>query len=183
MKFSKPYIPGLIICEPKKINDKRGFFCESFRKDLFEKFLGYKINFCQENISESKFGVLRGLHFQKKPYAQSKLISVQKGKILDVVVDIRKNSNYYGKSFSIELDDIDNKQLFIPKGFAHGFIALSNFVRVCYKVDNYYNQKNEEGLNYNDPALDIDWKIEKNLIKISEKDCSYSKFNSNIYFK
>ena len=117
MKFLKTSIPDIIICEPKKNVDKRGFFAESFRKDLFEKFYGNKINFCQENVSESLFGVLRGLHFQKNPHAQSKLISVQKGKILDVVVDIRKNSEYYGKYFSIELSDTNNKQLFVPKGF------------------------------------------------------------------
>ena len=178
MKFIKCTIPGLIICEPKKLKDKRGFFTESFRKDLFEKFLGNNIDFCQENLSESGQGVLRGLHFQKEPHAQSKLVSVQKGKVLDVVVDIRKNSKFYGKHFSIELDDLSNKQLFIPRGFAHGFIVLSNIARVSYKVDNYYNPNSEEGLNYNDPKLDIDWKINKKDIIINEKDLSYSDINS-----
>ena len=178
MKFIKCTIPGLIICEPKKIKDKRGFFTESFRKDLFEKFLGNKIDFCQENLSESRQGVLRGLHFQKEPHAQSKLVSVQKGKVLDVVVDIRKNSKFYGKHFSIELDDLSNKQLFVPRGFAHGFIVLSNIARVSYKVDNYYNPNSEEGLNYNDPKLNIDWKINKKDIIINEKDLSYSDINS-----
>jgi len=178
MKFIKCTIPGLIICEPKKLKDKRGFFTESFRKDLFEKFLGNTIDFCQENLSESRQGVLRGLHFQKEPNAQSKLVSVQKGKVLDVAVDIRKNSKFYGKHFSIELDDLSNKQLFIPRGFAHGFIVLSNIARVSYKVDNYYNPNSEEGLNYNDPKLDIDWKINKKDIIINEKDLSYSDINS-----
>ena len=178
MKFIKCTIPGLIICEPKKLKDKRGFFTESFRKDLFEKFLGNKIDFCQENLSESRQGVLRGLHFQKEPNAQSKLVSVQKGKVLDVVVDIRKNSKFYGKHFSIELDDLSNKQLFVPRGFAHGFIVLSNIARVSYKVDNYYNPNSEEGLNYNDPKLNIDWKINKKDIIINEKDLSYSDINS-----
>ena len=183
MKFIKGILPGLIICEPKKLNDKRGFFTESFRKDLFEKFLEKKIDFCQENLSESKYGVLRGLHFQKEPFAQSKLVSVQKGKILDVVVDIRKYSKFYGESFSIELDDIHNKQLFVPRGFAHGFIVLSKLARVSYKVDNYYNPISEEGLNYNDPQLNIDWKINKKDIIINTKDCSYSNFNSNYLFQ
>tara|TARA_B110000037_G_C16868777_1_gene403178 strand:+ start:40 stop:591 length:552 start_codon:yes stop_codon:yes gene_type:complete len=183
MKFIKCTLPGLIICEPKKIKDERGFFTESFRKDLFEKFSGSKVEFCQENLSESKHGVLRGLHFQKEPYAQSKLVSVQKGKILDVVVDIRKNSRFYGKYFSIELDDISNKQLFVPKGFAHGFVVLSKSARVSYKVDNYYNPISEEGLNYSDPQLDIDWKINKKDIIINEKDRSYSDFNSNDFFQ
>ena len=183
MKFIKANIPGLIICEPKKLNDQRGFFTESFRKDLFENFLGYKIDFCQENLSESKYGVLRGLHFQTEPFAQSKLVSVVKGKILDVVVDIRKSSKYYGKSFSIELDDTNNKQLFVPKGFAHGFLVLSDIARVSYKVDNYYKPNFEMGLKFNDPLLKIDWKIEEKSIIINNKDKSYPPFNSKVFFQ
>lgn len=183
MKFSTTEIDGLVICQPKKKFDERGFFSETFRKDLLEDFIGYKVNFCQENFSESSFGVLRGMHFQKEPYAQSKLVSVVKGNILDIVVDIRKNSKFYGKYFSIELNETNNKQLFIPKGFAHGFVVLSNLARVSYKVDNYYNPSFEEGLNYNDPQLNIDWKIEKNEMIINSKDCNYSDFNSKIFFK
>ena len=183
MKFIKCDLPGLIICEPKKLKDERGFFTESFRKDLFENYLGRKVDFCQENLSESSYGVLRGMHFQKEPHAQSKLVSVLKGKIQDVVIDIRKNSKFYGKSFSIMLDDISNRQLFVPKGFAHGFVVLSELARVSYKVDNYYNQSSEEGLNYNDPQLKIDWKIEKKEIIINSKDCNYSDFNSKNFFK
>ena len=182
MKFIEVEIPGLIVCDPKKIKDERGFFCESFRKDLFENFIKYKIDFCQDNISESNFGVLRGLHFQKKPYAQSKLISVQKGKILDVVVDIRKKSKFYGKNFSIILDDINNKQLFIPKGFAHGFIVLSKKARVSYKVDNYYNPKHEAGINYKDPLLNINWKVDAKSMIINEKDRNYPCLNSKVFF-
>lgn len=178
MKFLKTEIDGLVICEPKKHHDTRGYFFESFRKDLFEDFIGHKINFCQENFSQSKYGVLRGLHFQKKPFSQSKLVSVVKGKILDVVVDIRKDSKHYGKNFSIELDDIKNKQLFIPKGFAHGFLVLSRTAKVCYKVDNFYNPKSESGLNYNDPFLNIDWKISQDLISVNKKDTEYPSFNS-----
>ena len=182
MKFIKADIPDLVICEPKKLNDERGFFTESFRKDLFEKFLGQKINFCQENTSESKYGVLRGLHFQVEPFAQSKLVSVTKGKILDVAVDIRKNSKYYGKSFSIELDEFNNKQLFIPKGFAHGFVVMSETARVSYKVDNYYNPESERGINFNDSSLGINWKIDVNSIILNEKDTKYPEFNSDYFF-
>lgn len=178
MKFFKAKIDGLVICQPVKHFDDRGFFSETFRKDLLENFIGYSVDFCQENFSESKFGVLRGLHFQKKPFTQSKLVSVIKGRILDVVVDIRKNSKHYGENFSIELDDNNNKQLFIPNGFAHGFIVLSEFARVSYKVDNFYNPKAECGLNYNDPLLKIDWKINSDLIIVNKKDTNYPSFNS-----
>lgn len=182
MNFFKTEIDGLVICEPKKHHDNRGYFSENFRKDLLEDFVGYKINFCQENFSQSKFGVLRGLHFQKKPFSQSKLVSVVEGKILDVVVDIRKDSIHYGKNFCIELNDIENKQLFIPKGFAHGFIILSKSAKVCYKVDNFYNPDFECGLNYNDPILNINWKISPDLIIVNKKDTSYPQFNSINHF-
>ena len=182
MKFIKADIPDLVICEPKKLSDERGFFTESFRKDLFENFLGQKINFCQENTSESKYGVLRGLHFQVEPFAQSKLVSVTKGKILDVAVDIRKNSKYYGKSFSIELDEFNNKQLFIPKGFAHGFVVMSETARVSYKVDNYYNPESERGINFNDSSLRINWKIGTSSIILNDKDTKYPELNSNSFF-
>ena len=150
MKFKRPINNGLVICQPNIIKDSRGFFSETFKKNEFEKYIGKSIDFCQENLSESKYGVLRGLHFQVEPFAQSKLVSVLKGKILDVVIDIRKNSEYYGKNFSIELDEFSNKQLFIPKGFAHGFVVISKLARVSYKVDNYYNPEFERGLNFND---------------------------------
>ena len=182
MKFREANIPGLIICEPKVIKDNRGFFAESFRKDLFEIFLGKKIDFCQENLSESKYGVLRGLHFQIEPFAQCKLVSVLKGKILDVAVDIRQNSKYYGKSFSIELDEFNNKQLFVPKGFAHGFVVMSETARVSYKVDNYYNPKFERGFNFNDSKFGIDWKINKKNIIVNDKDKNYSSFGTKNFF-
>ena len=168
MKFLKTSIPGLIICEPKKNIDKRGFFTESFRKDLFEKFYGNKINFCQENLSESSYGVLRGMHFQKEPYAQSKLVSVHKGKILDVVVDIRKNSKFYGKHFSIELNETNNKQLFVPKGFAHGFLCLDKENIIVYNCSNYRAAKYEKILKWDDKNLKINWGI-KNPI-LSKRD-------------
>ena len=181
MKFTNTKIPGLVVCKPSILIDERGFFYESFRKDLLENFIGSKVNFCQENISNSSYGVLRGLHFQIEPYAQSKLVSVLKGRILDVVIDIRKKSKHFGESFKIELDDIECKQLFIPKGFAHGFVVLSDSARVSYKVDNYYNQKSERGLNYNDPILSIDWLMDERSIILNEKDKTHPPFNS-IYF-
>ena len=182
MKFTNTEIPGLIICEPSLIKDKRGFFTESFRHDLFEKFLGNTITFCQENLSNSNFGVLRGLHFQIPPHSQSKLVTVLRGKILDVVVDLRKESRFFAKNLKIELDDVGCKQLFIPKGFAHGFIVLSDSARVSYKVDNYYDKKSERGLNYNDPKLNIDWKIDKKSIIQNEKDKNYPPFDNNYFF-
>ena len=182
MKFSKTKIPGLIVCEPTRINDFRGFFNEYFRQDLLENFIGYKINFCQDNLSNSKYGVLRGLHFQIEPFAQSKLVSVLEGEILDVVVDLRLNSKYYGKSYKIKLNDINCQQLFIPKGFAHGFLVLSDSAKVLYKVDNYYNKKYERGLNHDDPMLGIDWGMDKKSIFLSEKDKNYPPFNSHCFF-
>ena len=183
MKLSRAFIPDLIICEPKIINDERGFFTESFRKNLLEDFIGQPLNICQENLSESKAGVLRGLHFQLSPYAQLKLVSVDYGKILDVAVDLRESSKYYGKYFSIILDDIHNKQLLIPKGFAHGFVVLSKTAKVSYKVDNYYNPSSERGLNYNDKALNINWQIDPQSIITAEKDRNYNEFDKNIFFK
>ena len=136
MEFEKVEIEGLILCKPKLINDNRGFFSETFRKDLLENTIKQKINFCQSNTSESKYGTIRGLHFQASPSSQTKLVSVSKGKILDVALDIRKNSITYGKFYSVILDDKNNFQLYIPAGFAHGFSVLSKEARVHYQVDN-----------------------------------------------
>ena len=182
MKFYRTTLPEIIICEPHKIIDERGFFSETFRKDLLEDFAGYKLNFCQENTSESQFGVLRGLHFQIQPYAQTKLVSVSKGKILDVVVDIRKKSKNYGKNFTIELDDLEDKKVLVPKGFAHGFIVLSDYATVNYKVDNYYNSSSERGIKYNDSFLKIDWKLKNSSIITNFKDKNFPNFDSETYF-
>ena len=172
MEFEKLKIDGLVLCKPKIIEDKRGFFSETFRKDLLEDFISDKLDFCQHNTSRSSFGVLRGLHFQTKPKAQTKLISVSNGEILDVVLDIRKDSPTYGKHYSVILNDINNFQLLVPRGFAHGFIALSELVRVNYNVDNYFSSKNEFGINPFDKDLKINWILEKNQIIISNKDKS-----------
>ena len=172
MEFEKLKIDGLVLCKPKIIEDERGFFSETFRKDLLENFISKKLEFCQHNTSRSTFGVLRGLHFQTKPKAQTKLVSVSHGEILDVVVDIRKDSPSYGKHFSVILNDINNFQLLVPKGFAHGFISLSEVVMVNYQVDDYYSSKNELGINPFDNDLKINWILDKNQIIINNKDKS-----------
>ena len=183
MEFEKLKIDGLVLCKPKIIEDKRGFFSETFRKDLLEDFISDKLDFCQHNTSRSSFGVLRGLHFQTKPKAQTKLISVSNGEILDVVLDIRKDSPTYGKHYSVILNDINNFQLLVPKGFAHGFIALSEVARVNYQVDDYYSSKNEFGINPFDDDLKINWILEKNQIIISNKDKSNKNLSESPLYK
>ncbi len=180
MKFERCDIEGLIIIKPKILNDERGFFAETFRKDLFDDFVGEKSSFCQTNCSESDFGTIRGLHFQISPSSQSKLVSVQNGEIMDVVLDLRKNSKTFGKHFSITLNESNNYQLFVPRGFAHGFSVLSEKARVMYMVDNFYDKKNEFGINPIDKNLNIDWKV-KNPI-ISEKDISSPNFDKNQHY-
>tara|TARA_B100001027_G_C16244943_1_gene321375 strand:- start:621 stop:1202 length:582 start_codon:yes stop_codon:yes gene_type:complete len=183
MEFEKLKIDGLVLCKPKIIEDKRGFFSETFRKDLLEDFISDKLDFCQHNTSRSSFGVLRGLHFQTKPKAQTKLISVSNGEILDVVLDIRKDSPTYGKHYSVILNDINNFQLLVPRGFAHGFIALSELARVNYNVDNYYSSENEFGINPFDRDLKINWILEKNQIIINNKDKSNKNLSESPVYK
>jgi len=183
MKFEKLEINGLVLCKPKIIKDERGFFSETFRKDLLEDFISEKLDFCQNNTSKSSFGVLRGLHFQTAPKAQTKLVSVSSGEILDVVLDIRKESPNYGEHYSVILNDINNFQLLIPKGFAHGFISLSDDVRVNYQVDNYYSSENEFGINPFDNDLKIKWILEKNQITINEKDKSHKNLSESTAYK
>jgi len=173
MKISKTFIKDLIIIEPQLFEDERGFFYESYNK----KNLDINIVFVQDNESKSYKGVIRGLHFQAPPFEQTKLVRCVSGNILDVAVDLRTNSKTYGKSFSIELSSENNKQLFIPKGFAHGFQVLSEIAIVNYKVDNYYNPKSDSGLIWNDKDLSIDWNLDikpflsdKDLKLISFKD-------------
>lgn len=175
MEALKLKIDGLIVFKPKKFKDERGFFMESYIDSYFKKNCP-NINFVQENESYSKRGVLRGLHFQNPPKSQSKLVRVIYGEVLDVAVDLRKESPTYGKYESIVLSSENSKQLFIPKGFAHGFIVLSEFAIFSYKVDNYYSPCNESGILYNDIDLAIDWKFDNNKIIISEKDLSLNTF-------
>jgi len=169
MNYIKTEIPDVCILEPKVFNDARGYFMETFKKEDFESHFG-KINFIQDNESKSSFGVLRGLHFQKGEFAQAKLVRVITGKVWDVAVDIRKGSPTFGKHVAVELSEENKLQFFIPKGFAHGFLVLSEEVIFSYKVDNVYSPQNEAAILYNDPELNIEWPIDSSQIIISEKD-------------
>ena len=176
MKLQTTPFKDLIIISSKKNIDKRGSFSEVYRQKELEDFLGYKVNFCQDNLVKSSYLVLRGLHYQSEPYSQSKLVYVSKGKILDIAVDIRKNSKTYGKYFSIILSEKENNALFIPKGFAHGYLTLSEKVIVNYKVDNYYMKDYESGILFNDINLDIDWGFKENDLILSKKDKSFDSY-------
>ncbi|MDB0040909.1 dTDP-4-dehydrorhamnose 3,5-epimerase [Algibacter sp.] len=163
-------LEGCFIIQPKVIQDKRGYFLESFNQAVFKEGLNRDINFVQDNESYSSKGVLRGLHYQKGDYAQAKLVRVIKGKILDVVVDLRTDSPTFSKHMSIELSEDNKTQLFIPRGFAHGFLVLSDTAIFSYKCDNFYNKASEGGVFYNDKDLNIDWKLDEKEFIISEKD-------------
>jgi dTDP-4-dehydrorhamnose 3,5-epimerase len=173
MKFIKTNIPEVILIEPTIIGDPRGYFLESFNLEKFEESVR-PIKFVQDNESKSFKGVLRGLHFQKPPFAQAKLIRCVEGEILDVAVDIRKGSPTYGEHVVLELSGDNKKQLFVPRGFAHGFIVLSKTALIAYKVDNFYSSEHDEGILWNDSKLGIDWKIEKGAVFLSEKDRNLS---------
>jgi dTDP-4-dehydrorhamnose 3,5-epimerase len=175
MKINQTFIEDLIIIEPQLFEDKRGFFYESYNKNNLDKIVN--INFVQDNESKSNKGVIRGLHFQKPPYAQSKLVRCVSGKILDVVVDLRKKSKTYGKFFSIELSSENYLQLLVPKGFAHGFQVLSETAIVNYKVDNFYNPKSDSGIIWSDKDLLIEWKLDLKQI-ISKKDLKLESFKN-----
>ncbi|MFL2612349.1 MAG: dTDP-4-dehydrorhamnose 3,5-epimerase [Flavobacteriaceae bacterium] len=176
MKFIKTEIEGLIIIEPKVFGDDRGYFFESYNQKKFEEVVG-KVLFIQDNESKSSKGVLRGLHFQKPPFDQAKLVRCVKGKVLDVAVDIRKGSKTYGKYIAIELSSENNKQLFVPRGFAHGFLVLSESAIFAYKVDNVYAPDYDAGIYWNDPILNIPWVINESEIRVSEKDSKLSSFS------
>jgi len=176
MIFNRTPFHGLVVIERKIFGDDRGYFFESFRQDEFEKEIG-KVSFVQENESKSTYGVLRGLHFQKPPYAQAKLVRCISGSILDVVVDLRKDSPTFKKSYTTELSGTNKLQLFIPRGFAHGFLVLSEEAIFSYKVDNIYAPNYDSGLRYDDPELLIDWKLPKESVKLSEKDRSLPLFS------
>ena len=173
MKFSRSYISDVIIIEPQIFSDERGYFFESYKQNELNEFLGYDVNFCQDNESKSTYGVLRGLHYQEPPFAQAKLVRVIQGSVLDVAVDIRIGSPTFGKHVAVELSEENKKQLFIPRGFAHGFVVLSEIAIFSYKVDNYYNGEFDRGIAFDDKALDINWRIKKDDIKISHKDMNH----------
>ena len=181
MKVSETELKGCFIIEPQIFSDERGCFFESFNQKKFEKKTGLKVNFVQDNQSISQRGVIRGLHLQKGEFAQAKLMRVIKGRVLDVAVDLRKDSPTFGKHFSIELSCENNKQLFIPKGFAHGFSVLEDDTIFAYKCDHYYNKESEGGVVYNDKELDIDWKLNKEEIVLAEKDKELKRFKNLIF--
>lgn len=168
MIFSTTDIEGLVIIETKKFVDDRGYFFESYQHQKFSDFIGEEITFVQENESMSSLHVVRGLHFQKPPYAQGKLVRVSFGRVIDVVVDIRSNSATYGKTFAIELSQENGKQLWIPEGFAHGFVSLEENSLLNYKCTNYYNQPSEDAIAWDSSTLDIYWGVENPIV--SEKD-------------
>lgn len=169
MPFHETSFPRLYVYEPRIFGDERGYFFESYNKNIFKE-AGINIDFVQDNQARSVYGVLRGLHFQQAPYAQTKLIRVFEGEVMDVVVDIRKGSPAYGKTFSIVLSAENKKQLLVPKGFAHGYAVLSPTAEVFYKCDAFYHKESEGGIIYNDPGLNIDWGIPLDKAIISEKD-------------
>lgn len=172
MPFIKTEFPGLLIFEPKIWGDERGYFFESYNQKVFIA-EDISTNFIQDNQASSSYGVIRGLHYQLDPYAQTKLIRVLSGNILDVAVDIRKNSPTYGKAYTIELSAENKKQLLVPKGFAHGYSVISETAEVFYKCDEFYNKESEGGIAYNDPALNIDWGVDNDKAIISEKDMQH----------
>lgn len=177
MKITETRLKGCFILEPALFMDERGYFMESFNEQRFNEAVGKDVNFVQDNQSFSLHGVVRALHYQVGEHAQAKLVRVLSGAVLDVAVDLRENSPTYGKHISVELSCENKKQLFIPRGFAHGFIVLSETAEFFYKCDNYYNKESEGGIIYNDRTLNIDWKLSPDEIKVSEKDVVLPSFD------
>ena len=177
MQFTRTKIEDVIIIEPKVHGDDRGYFVETFRADKLEELLGYKLNFGQDNESKCSKGVLRGLHYQLPPHAQTKLVRVIQGRVLDVAVDIRKNSATFGKYVAVELSAENKKQMLVPRGFAHGFVVLEDDTIFAYKVDNYYSPECDRGIAFDDESLNIDWILEKEELKLSDKDTKQPKLN------
>jgi dTDP-4-dehydrorhamnose 3,5-epimerase len=178
MPFHSTPFTGLFIFEPVVFQDSRGYFFESYNSKVYTQ-QGIDTVFVQDNQSRSAYGVIRGLHFQKAPYAQTKLVRVLQGAILDVVVDIRVGSPTFGKTYSAELSAENRKQLFIPKGFAHGFSVLSPYAEILYKCDAYYHKESEAGIRYNDLSLGIDWKVPEDRVVVSEKDAALPSFDES----
>ena len=169
MPFSETPLPGLLVFEPLVHEDQRGYFFECYNEQVFAA-AGLAIRFVQDNQAKSTYGVVRGLHFQMSPFAQTKLVRTLSGRILDVAVDLRKNSPTFGQSYSIELTAENKKQLLVPKGFAHGYSVLSETAEVIYKCDEFYNKQSEGGLLYNDPVLKIDWQIPAEKAVVADRD-------------
>ena len=169
MKFEKTAIEGVYVITPKIFNDARGYFFEAFKQEEFEREIG-KVNFIQDNESKSSKGVLRGLHYQKGEFSQAKLVRVIKGRVVDVAVDLRRRSSTFGKYVMVELSEDNKKQLFIPRGFAHGFLVLSDEAIFTYKVDNVYSPQNEASIKWNDEQINIAWPVDGLSVVTSEKD-------------
>ena len=181
MKFIPQSIADVILIEPTVHGDDRGYFMESFKQDAFEDATGYIVNFIQDNESKSNKGVLRGLHYQLPPYTQAKLVRVIKGRVLDIAVDIRQNSDTFGQHVSLVLSEENKKQLFVPRGFAHGFVVLSKEAIFSYKVDNYYTPQHERTIIWNDQDLDIDWQLNSKSLFLSTKDKQSVAFKNATY--
>lgn len=177
MKAIETKLQGCFILEPKVFEDERGYFFESFNQNTFNNLVGENVNFIQDNESYSTKGVLRGLHYQTGAHAQAKLVRVVRGKVLDVAVDNRRGSKTYGQYVAVELTEENKKQLFVPRGFAHGFVVLSDTAIFSYKCDNFYNKASEGGIIYNDKTLDIDWQLPQEELIVSEKDTVLPEFN------
>lgn len=177
MNFIRTDIPDVVICEPTVHGDERGYFVETFREDKLQEFLGYKINFCQDNESKSSYGVLRGLHYQLPPNAQTKLVRVIQGKVLDVAVDIRKGSPTFGKHVAVELSSENKRQLLVPRGFAHGFVVLEDNTVFAYKVDSYYSPECDRGIAFDDKDININWQVPHDKLNLSAKDKVQPKLN------
>ena len=178
MQVEETFLKGCYVVTPKVYRDERGYFFESFNKTYFEEQTGLAVSFVQDNQSLSSKGVLRGLHFQEGDYAQAKLVRVVKGKVLDVCVDLRKESTTFGQHFSIVLDDKEHKQLYIPKGFAHGFFFFLDQTIFSYKCDDFYHKESERGIIYNDPDIGISWDLPTNELILSERDRKLPTFKS-----
>lgn len=182
MNYIQTEIDGVWLIEPNIFSDERGYFMEAFKKEEFERHIGL-VNFLQDNESKSSFGVLRGLHYQKGDFSQSKLVRVIKGKVLDIAVDLRQSSPTFGKHVSVLLSEENKRQFFIPRGFAHGFLVLSDEAIFIYKVDNVYKPQAEASILYNDETLGIDWPIAETQILVSEKDRHATPFEEAEYYK
>jgi dTDP-4-dehydrorhamnose 3,5-epimerase len=183
LKFIPQSIQDVILIEPSPHEDTRGYFMEAFRQDLFEEAIGYSVNFIQENESKSSKGVLRGLHYQLAPYSQAKLVRVVGGRILDVAVDIRRDSTTFGQHVVVELSEKNKRQLFVPRGFAHGFLVLSEDATLIYKVDNYYSPNHDRGIFYGDEHLKINWPYPRELMQLSDKDKSHPLLEASLNFR
>lgn len=182
MNFLETAVQGVYVIEPKVYNDARGYFFEAWKKEDFEERLG-RVEFIQDNESKSSYGVLRGLHYQKGEFSQAKLVRVIKGKVLDVAVDIRRSSPTFGKHVMVELSEENKRQLFIPRGFAHGFLVMSDEAIFTYKVDNVYAPQEEAGIRWNDPQLAIEWPIDPKDVLTSEKDLNAPFFGDAVLFE